>query len=190
MTAPTPAPTPPPGLIGPRHKALLQRGAVMALVWAVLAAGDPAGVALGLLVVPGALFLAERLMPAQGPFRLARLMGHVPRFLAGSVIGGVDVARRALAPAMSLAPGWVSIATDLPQGGRVLLGGELSLMPGTLAAGCDKGRLIVHVLDRHAGFHEVALPEAQAIAAILGQDARHDHGAGPGSGNGDTGKEV
>jgi len=69
---------------------------------------------------------------------------------------------------MPLAPGWIELPSDLSGGGRAALGGELSLMPGTLAAGCDGDRLLVHLLDTGAGF-DTALPrEAAEIAAIIG----------------------
>ncbi len=151
-----------------RRLAVLQRTAFLAAVWLGLAGADPAGLALGGLAVPAALWLSLRLAPPGRSLRLGRLLRHLPRFLAGSVVGGVDVARRAFAPSMPLAPGWVTRSTSLPGGGRVALGAELSLMPGTLAAGCRGDRLIVHLLDRNAGFEDaIALEEAE-IAAILG----------------------
>ncbi|MDZ7709501.1 MAG: Na+/H+ antiporter subunit E [Roseovarius sp.] len=100
-----------------------------------------------------------------------RLALHLPSFVAGSVLGGFDVARRALAPHMPLDPGWVEVPARLPDGGRVLMGAELSLMPGTLAAGMRGDRLLVHLLDTGAGFERAIPREEAVIAAMMPGDA-------------------
>ena len=83
--------------------------------------------------------------------------------------GGIDVAKRAFSPRLPLNPGWVEIPSDLPDGARVALGAELSLMPGTLSAGSAEGKLLVHLLDTDAGF-DCAIPrEIAEIAAIIGK---------------------
>ncbi|MFP4239998.1 MAG: Na+/H+ antiporter subunit E, partial [Rhodosalinus sp.] len=91
-------------------------------------------------------------------------------FLGASLLGGLDVARRALSPRMPLAPGWVEVPVRLPDGGRVALGAELSLMPGTLAAGTQGDRLLIHLLDVEAGFEEAIPREEAAIAAMISGD--------------------
>ena len=119
-----------------------------------------------------AIWLSLRLLPASQPLVLWRLARHAPRFIFGSIISGADVARRAFSPDMRLNPGWLEIPNDLPDGARVVLGGELSLMPGTLSAGSKDGKLLVHLLDRDAGF-ETAIPrEAEEIAEIIGRTPR------------------
>ncbi|WP_209424522.1 Na+/H+ antiporter subunit E [Pararhodobacter sp. SW119] len=153
-------------------RAVAHRGAMLGAIWAALSAPDPEGLALGLVAVPAAVALSLRLLPARHPLILWRLALHLPRFLAGSVTGGVDVARRAFARKMPLDPGWIDVPPEpsggLPGGARVALGGELSLMPGTLAAGCDGDRLLVHVLDRGGRFDASIPREAREIAAIIG----------------------
>ena len=124
---------------------------------------------LGVLVTGLSVWLSLRLLPAKHPLALWRLAQHLPRFLAGSVSGGVDVARRAFSSDMRLNPGWLEISSDLPDGARVALGGELSLMPGTLSAGSEDGKLLVHVLDTSAGFDSAIPREVEDIAAIIGQ---------------------
>ena len=128
--------------------------------------------ALGALVTALAVWLSLRLLPATHPLVLWRAAWHIPRFIAGSVGGGVDVARRAFSANMRLRPGWLEVPTDLPDGARVVLGGELSLMPGTLSAGSEDGKLLVHVLDTEAGFHKAIPREAEDIAVIIGHRAK------------------
>ncbi|PZX45950.1 multicomponent Na+:H+ antiporter subunit E [Roseinatronobacter thiooxidans] len=146
------------------HRALLLGGAWLALTSAALEALAPGAVAVAV-----AVWLSLRLLPPKHPFALWRLARHVPRFVAGSVVGGVDVARRAFSPDMRLNPGWLELPSDLPDGARVALGGELSLMPGTLSAGTEDGKLLVHLLDTDAGFDRAIPREAEEIAAIIGQ---------------------
>jgi len=144
------------------HRALLLGGA-----WLTLTGAE--ALVLGVLVTGLSVWLSLRLLPAKHPLALWRLAQHLPRFLAGSVSGGVDVARRAFSSDMCLNPGWLEISSDLPDGARVALGGELSLMPGTLSAGSEDGKLLVHVLDTSAGFDSAIPREVEDIAAIIGQ---------------------
>ena len=146
------------------HRALLLGGA-----WLALTSAAADALALGVVVVAVAVWLSLQLLPPKHPFALWRLARHVPRFVAGSVVGGVDVARRAVSPDMRLKPGWIEIPNALPDGARVVLGGELSLMPGTLSAGTEDGKLLVHLLDTDAGFDSAIPREVEDIAAIIGQ---------------------
>lgn len=148
-------------------RALLHRTLLLGGVWVILAGTEPKGIAIGALAVPAAVWLSLRLLPGRDRLSLWRLARHVPVFLLGSLSGGYDVARRAMAPRLRLQPGWVEVPVALPDGGRVAMGGELSLMPGTLAAGTRHGRLLVHLLDRGAGFEHSIPREQAAIAAMI-----------------------
>lgn len=147
------------------HRAVLFGGG-----WLALAGSAPEALATGLAVTTAAVWLSLKLLPARDPLALWRLVRHLPRFVAASVNGGVDVARRAFSPNMPLNPGWIEVSSDLPDGARAALGGELSLMPGTLAAGSEDGKLIIHLLDIDAGFDDAIAREEAGIAAIIGQD--------------------
>jgi len=150
-------------------KAVIHRALLFAAVWLVLTGADPAGFAAGLAVSAAAVWLSLHLLPARHPFKLWRMTLHFPRFVIGSVRGGVDVALRAFSPGLRLNPGWIEVPSDLPDGARAALGGELSLMPGTLVAGSADGKLIVHLLDTDAGF-DAAIPREEAeIAALIGR---------------------
>ncbi|MBX3706123.1 MAG: Na+/H+ antiporter subunit E [Pseudomonadales bacterium] len=110
--------------------------------------------------------------PAPGP--LLRLLAG---FLWGSIRGGFDVASRAFHPRAPLRPAWLEYRLRLPEGpARVSLGNLLSLMPGTLCAGCKRELLYVHCLDReHADLTAIATEEAR-IAATLGIQLEPRHG--------------
>jgi len=149
-------------------QAATHRFALFGAIWAVLTSAEPGGLAAGALAVPAAVWASLRLLPPRNPLALWRLARQLPRFVAGSIAGGIDVARRAFSPSMRLDPGWVAVPVNLPDTGCVALGAELSLMPGTLAAGMQDGRLLVHLLDCRAGL-EAAIPrEEAAMASIFG----------------------
>ncbi len=147
----------------------VKRLVLLGLVWLALTGGHPEALVLGLAAVPAAAALSLRLLPP-GARRvsLAVLARLAPGFLARSVLGGVDVARRALDPRMPLAPGWVVVPSRLPAGpARVVVGGEFSLLPGTLVAGSRGGDLLVHALDtRQDVAGEIARAETELLAAL------------------------
>ncbi len=146
--------------------AFLHRVLFMSAVWVVLSGVDAKSLAIGAVAVPAATWLSLSLLPRRQYLRLWRFVRHFPVFLIGSLRGGVDLARRALSPAMPLSPGWVEVPVQLPDGGRVAMGAELSLMPGTLAAGSRGKHLLVHLLDTDADFED-AIPRKEAAIAEM-----------------------
>lgn len=118
-------------------------------------------------MVPFALALSVRLLPPGLPVRIGSLLWQMPHFIYQSLVGGIDVAWRAFAPSMPINPGWIAIRVDLPEGGRVALGGELSLMPGTLAAGTNGDILLVHVLDRDQDVEAAIREEERRLRMMM-----------------------
>jgi multicomponent Na+:H+ antiporter subunit E len=150
-----------------------RRALLLAAVWLTLSAGEGASLAgwlVAALAVAAATALSLRLMPARPPaVRLGTLARMAPGFLWRSVLGGIDVARRALDPRLPLRPGWVVLPTALPPGGeRVALGGEFSLLPGTLVAGTRAGNLLVHCLDRDQPIEAEVEQAEREVAASAG----------------------
>ncbi|KAA6185108.1 DUF1576 domain-containing protein [Thiohalocapsa marina] len=89
------------------------------------------------------------LPPGSRQWRLVALMALIGRFLVQSVIGGIDVARRALDPRLPLRPGYIVFTTSLRRAHqRAILQTFSSATPGAIAAGTDaEGRLVFHCLD-------------------------------------------
>ncbi len=110
------------------------------------------GWVLGALAVALALWARRRFTPAPAlpAFRLRwralpRLLGV---FVVQSLMGALDVTRRVCTPRMPLQPGLLELELRLPsEGQQVLLALLVSLMPGTLAARLEGGRLTLHALD-------------------------------------------
>ncbi len=150
-----------------------KRAVLLAGLWVGLVGADLEGLAAGALAVPVAVWLSLHLLPSVHPIRLLRLTTLLPGFLWRSVVGGIDVAWRAFHPRMPLRPGWISVPVSLPDGGRVALGTEVSLMPGTLSAGTHERRLLIHVLDTRAQVDEaVRLDEARLASVLRGGPVR------------------
>lgn len=147
--------------------AFIHRLLFMSGVWVVLSGTDAKALAVGMFAVSAATWLSLRGLPQRQYLAFWRFARHLPAFVSGSLLGGLDVARRALSPRIALSPGWVEVPVRLPDGGRVAMGAELSLMPGTLAAGVRGEHLLVHLLDTEAGFERAIPREEAAIAAMI-----------------------
>lgn len=139
----------------------LERLAVFAVLWWVLSEAQPASWPVGVLFVAAAAVVSVRLTPShQWRIRPLGLIRFVGFFAYHSVIGGVDVALRALRPSMPIAPGFVRVDLRLPtETSRVLLADTVSLLPGTLSAGLVEGGLVLHVLD-------CTLPVSQEVRRV------------------------
>lgn len=86
---------------------------------------------------------------APRPIPPLRLASFALFFVVESMRGGLDVAYRALHPALPIEPQFCRFSLDLPRGQpRTLMVSALSLMPGTLSAELEGGgdTLVVHAL--------------------------------------------
>lgn len=120
--------------------------------WSNPAAVPAADVLVGLVAAAAATWASLHLLPpSPGRIRLGALGRLVLRFLWQSIVGGIDVARRAFAPRLSLQPGYLVYPVRTQSGPRRALFGALtSLVPGTLPVGSDPragGALVYHCLD-------------------------------------------
>ena len=152
-----------------------KRFMLLSLLWVVLTTAASEGFWFGLLVAVGATWVSLVLLPPDKPVKLLALMRMLPGFVWRSLLGGVDVAWRALHPRMPLRPGWLLLPTALPEGGaRVALGSEFSLLPGTLVAGTRDGMLLVHCLDLNQPVEGAVRREEGMIGAAIGQRSSGD----------------
>jgi multicomponent Na+:H+ antiporter subunit E len=150
----------------------LKRLALLGGIWLALAGTGREALLVGAVAAPAAVWLSLALLPPVAPVRLARAALLAPGFVARSVIGGIDVAWRAFHPRLPLRPGWLAFPTGLPDVGRVALGAEIALMPGSLAAGTRGGRLLIHVLDREGDHVRRLAAEEARLAGLLPERAR------------------
>ncbi|HXX49737.1 MAG TPA: Na+/H+ antiporter subunit E [Xanthobacteraceae bacterium] len=138
----------------------LARAIFFFIFWVILYGVKPADLLVGVLAAIVATWASLRLLPP-GRVRLRpiALVQLVLRFPLQSIVAGIDVARRALDPRMSLRPGFVLYRPRLPSGPiRNAFCTMVGLLPGTLPSGSDeKGDLVIHCLD-------VSQPVAEQLA--------------------------
>lgn len=117
------------------------------LLWYALT--DGRGWAFGVLAVAAAS-VAALASGAQGRRRVspAGVLQFAAHFLRRSLEGGMDVAWRALHPAMPLIPREEWRPLDLPAGpARTLFVAVVSLLPGTLVCEDTGGRVLIHSIS-------------------------------------------
>lgn len=151
-------------------RAAILRGAGLAVLWLLLMPSLKVGdLAVGALAVAGATAASLRLLPpASGEVRLWPLLWLLPRFLWQSLVAGVDVARRALAPRMPLRTGFVTFRTSLPRGhARNNFATIMSLMPGTVPCGDGQDSIEFHCLDTGQPVARQMASEEQRLASVL-----------------------
>jgi multicomponent Na+:H+ antiporter subunit E len=151
------------------------RALLFAVLWWVLAGGAAWG--FGAPVVAAAVGVSLALQPVRRvwlrPWGLLRFAGY---FLMRSPRAGLDVARRAFAPGLPLAPALLDFRLRLPEGpARTLLVNTMSLLPGTLSAGIEGNRLRLHVLDTQLPVEQELREVETHIAAMFGLELKPDN---------------
>jgi multicomponent Na+:H+ antiporter subunit E len=149
---------------------ILARTAILAVLWWLIARGQVDAWLIGLpavaLAAAASVSLGGRALPR---LALAGLPGFAALFLRESVRGGLDVARRTLAPRLRVQPGFRSYRMQLQDPrARVLLVNCISLLPGTLAAQLEGDRVELHLLDTGDNPDPELLRLERAIARLFG----------------------
>lgn len=147
----------------------LPRLFAFALIWWLISEGATASWSIGVPAVLIATFISARLLPPQ-PLTLSGLLRFTGYFLIHSLLGAVDVARRAFQPSRPLDPAVIDYPLQLEPGlARVWMINAISLLPGTLSADLDNDCLRVHVLDAGQDTHAELVVLERHVAALFGQ---------------------
>jgi multicomponent Na+:H+ antiporter subunit E len=157
---------------------VLKRFALLLGLWIVLTLNEPSAYLVGALAAAVAAAISMHLLPPVGrQVRLVTVLRQAPGFAWRSLLGGLDVAWRAFHPRLPLNPRWIAYPIRLPPGAaRVSLGNELSLMPGTLAAGVRDDALYIHCLDGDQPVEEYIAEEERRVAAAIGMTLEKSDG--------------
>jgi len=145
-------------------------------IWIVIdQSAKPANLAFGALAAAAATWASMRLLPpSSGRVRLGVLLTLLPRFLWQSLVAGVDVARRAVAPRLPLAPGFVDYPVRLPRGSaRNAFELISSLMPGSVPTAETDEKIEFHCLDTQQPVVEQMAAEERVYAKALVPGQRH-----------------
>lgn len=131
-------------------RAALVRGAILTVLWWILAEGSLRGwVVAGVSIVAALLASLALLPPRQWRLRPLGAARFIPFFVWQSFRGGVDVAHRALRPRLPIQPGFLHYPLRLPPGpGRTFFVAVLGLFPGTLSVELRDRQVRVHTLDQ------------------------------------------
>jgi multicomponent Na+:H+ antiporter subunit E len=146
------------------------RGALYFALWLVLLPSlKLSDLALGLAAAAAASWLSLRLLPpAAGRLRFRVLLALLPHFVWESIHAGIDVARRALARRVDVAPGFVECPMAFPPGlARNTFATISSLLPGTVPAGDGDAALVYHCLDVTQPVVEQLSEEQRILARAL-----------------------
>lgn len=160
-------------------RAILVRGVAYFVVWMIMAGGRDADVLPGLAAAALATWISLVLLPLDPAFAQVRPLAVLRlaiRFVWGSVVAGLDIARRAFSPSLPLKPGYVTYRVALPPGtSRNLFTSVTSLMPGTLPSGTgDSDGVIYHCLDvDQPVLRDLGQEEVRLIVA-LGRGRTHE----------------
>lgn len=147
---------------------VLRRGLLFALVWWILVGGEVTSWWIG---VPAVLLAATASVVLVSPTNLVwfELVRFVPYFLSRSLLGGVDVAWRALHPGMPIDPHLIEYPIQLsPRLPLVFLANIVSLLPGTLSVELHSNLLKVHVLSSGKDVLSELETLEELVAALFG----------------------
>ncbi len=127
----------------------LLRAASFLVGWWAFTEGSWKEWGVGIAVVVAATLASFHLLPLRSwRWSLTGLLLFVPYFLWQSLMGGLDVAWRALHPRMPLKTALLNYTVRLPGDlPRVFLAWTVSLLPGTASVWLQGNRLTVHVLN-------------------------------------------
>jgi multicomponent Na+:H+ antiporter subunit E len=157
---------------------VLRRFTALFGLWLILSLGEPSAWIIGLLAAAAATAISLRLLPPrQIRVTWSAAIRFAPAFAWASLLGGIDVAWRVFQPRLPIKPRWIAYPVRLPPGGtRVFFGDDLSLVPGTLAAGGHGDVLYVHCLDGDQPVEAQIAAEEERIARSLGLRLENSHG--------------
>lgn len=148
---------------------MIRRALAFAVLWSICTQGEMSSWVIGGPTVGAATLASVVLLPQRvWHWRLRGLVRFVPYFLVRSVLGSVDVARRALHPRLPLAPLLVEYPLRLQDDlARVFLVNTVSLLPGTLSAELHAEHLTVHALDGGVAGVSAELEVLEKLVAAL-----------------------
>jgi multicomponent Na+:H+ antiporter subunit E len=121
-------------------------------LWWVLSEGALEDLPLVLLFALAATAASLLLLPpalGYGRLRPLGVLQFIPFFLWGSLVSGLDVARHALSPKVSVTPGFLTLELRLrTQVARIAFVWAANLIPGTAGVELLEEHLVLHLLDR------------------------------------------
>ena len=152
------------------------RGLVLTGIWCLFTGWSVISLVMGLPIILAAL-IVTRYLPALPVFamRPVEAAHFLLYFSRQSILGGVDVAWRALHPRIPLAPGFVEYQLRLTNDfAAMFFANTVSMLPGTLSVDLRDKQVTVHALDRNQDIRKNLRLLEQRVAELFGEDGRND----------------
>jgi multicomponent Na+:H+ antiporter subunit E len=147
---------------------IARRAALLSVAWIILGRTGPVDLVVGIVVAVVVASVSLALIPSA--YRTVSARGIVRfalRFVARSLMAGVDVASRVFGTRVRVRPGIVSMSCDVPVGVmRQFFSSLSSLQPGILPVGGGKTSIRVHSLDIDARVESEMAADAAAFMAM------------------------
>lgn len=153
-------------------KAIIVQTLILALIWYLLAGYAAWSWWVGVPAIVCSLIVSHYL-PAIPSFRLklSRLFLFIGFFLQQSIIGGIDVALRAMHPRCPIDPGFIHYPLSIDnEFARVFFTNSISLLPGTLSVCLEDRSILVHVLDLKSSNQKNLYTLEKQVAALFGEE--------------------
>ncbi len=150
-------------------QAIAFRILVFTMIWWILTEGE-AMFSLWTLVGTGLSVTITVLLwpPASWTLRFWPLIRFIPFFMWYSLLGGMDVAYRALWPGAHVCPKTIVFSFTLQKEiARVFFLWTVSLLPGTAAIGLEKDVATIHILDTGSSDMEKLYELEKRVAVIF-----------------------
>ena len=167
--------------VPPRWRRFGLRLGLMALLWLALNGTDAKSWIVGAPTVILAAAVNIPFLP-RGSWRW-KLRGVLPMlwfFIKESYLGAYDVARRAFAPSLPIAPGFVEYRCRLSStSARLFFADLITLMPGTLSARANDSHIVVHALDVTSDVQSSLAALEERVAALFGARLEKPHEGRP-----------
>lgn len=152
------------------------RLAAGAIGWWALAEGDSSMYGYGIVVVPLATAVSWWILPPKPSAattgfgaRLSAILRLAGWFAGRSLLGGIDVARRAISDKSAIDPIYESYTLQLDSdGAQVLITQLMNLMPGSLSVELENGTVLLHSLHPELPVIDQMAELERRVAAALG----------------------
>ncbi len=143
----------------------------MVAAWWVLTGGDLKSWWLAALLIGGATASSYTVTgPSPRRWHPGGLARFAWFFAYQSLVGGVDVARRAFSPSMPIKPGYLRMRLRADgEAARVMIADTASLLPGTVVVMLDEHELLVHALDTDLPIRETLADLDGQIRQVVGE---------------------
>lgn len=162
--------------VGKSVGSVLRHLLVYAVLWVALVRGQVVeSWYLGVPTIIAASYMSWRITTVkESRVRLIGLARLLPLFWWRSLLGGIDVALRALRPSLPIRPDLLiyELRLDADSMATRFFAEVISLLPGTLCTQLLPDSLEVHVIDRDMPVAQELAVIEEAIARVFGQQLR------------------